>query len=472
MKIRSLLNRLFAAADGKRSLDAAAGGRRWEGGGWLSNINADVAAGSTTVRRRAAYYFRNNPHASRASDVLVTNIIGTGIRPQSQHPEPSTRDAIDVLFARWEAEADASGTLGFYGLQALGVRSLFEAGEAFIRFRPRLPDGLAVPMQLQVLDPAQIDPALHRDLGDGVRIRSGVEFDALGRRLAYHILPEPPGEPFPSTLTPVRMPAEDIIHVLQLLAPGQIRGLSWLLSVLLRLHDLDAYEDAQLMRQKVAAMFAGFIFDPDGTASAFSGDQENSVLKSGMEPGTLKVVPPGYDIKFSEPAEAGQSYEPFIKQQLRSIAAAVGITYEQLTGDMTGVNYSSARVALIEFRRRIEALQQHVVIHQLCRPVWKRFVDTAVLAGALPADAYERDPQAFYAVRWVPQGWQWVDPLKDVQADRLAVEAGFKSRAEVVAERGRDPDKVDAELAEDAGRAKTLGIATVFSTTPTREPSA
>ena len=209
--------------------------------------------------------------------------------------------------------------------------------------------------------------------------------------------PSVPGDPFNRALAPIRMDAGDILQVFEPLAPGQVRGLPWLAPVLLRLHELDQYEGAQLVRQKVSALFAGFLIDPDGNASsAFAGDTANGVMTSGLEPGTLKVLPPGYDIKFSDPAETGDNYEPFIDQQLRSIAAGLGITFEQLTGDMTGVNCSSARVALIEFRRRVEALQQQVIVHQFCRPVWDRFIGMAVLSGALPETAI-RAP-----VRWVP----------------------------------------------------------------------
>src|SRR5512132_3795063 len=124
----------------------------------------------------------------------------------------------------------------------------------------------------------------------------------------------------------VRIDASEIQHILEPLAPGQVRGLPWLTPVLLRLHELDQYEDAQLVRQKVAALFAGFLMDPDGNAStAFAGDTANGVMTSGLEPGTLKVLPPGYDIKFSDPAETGDNYKPFIDQQLRSIAAGIAL---------------------------------------------------------------------------------------------------------------------------------------------------
>jgi lambda family phage portal protein len=223
--------------------------------------------------------------------------------------------------------------------------------------------------------------------------------------------------------------------------------------VLLRLHELDQYEDAQLVRQKVASMFTGFLTDLDGNAAnVFSGEQANSILTSGLEPGTLKVVPAGYDVKFSDPAQTDNNYRPFVDQQLRAIAVGVGITFEQLTGDLTGVNYSSARVALLEFRRRIEALQQQVLVHQFCRPVWDRWLAWSVLTGALPQSAVGSP------VRWVPPKWDWIDPEKDAAAEQLQVAAGFKSRRQVIIESGLDPDRVLQEIAEERQAAAAAGV--------------
>src|SRR2546428_6390684 len=107
-----------------------------------------------------------------------------------------------------------------------------------------------------------------------------------------------------------RIPADQMAHLFLPLAPGQVRGISWLAPVLLRLHELDLYEDAQLVRQKVAALFAGFVVDPAGTGACFDGTTTTpGVLQTGMEPGTLKVLPPGVDVRFSEPAQVGDAVD-------------------------------------------------------------------------------------------------------------------------------------------------------------------
>lgn len=450
------LSRLVAVLRG-RSLDASAGGRRWDGAKSISNLNATVAAAGTTLRRRGAYYARNNAWLARGINALVANTVGTGIKPQSRHPDQGIRERLHVLWGRWCDAADVAGRTDFYGLQALAVRGMVEGGEAFVRFRPQPLGTGPVPLKLQMIAPDQVDATLNRDLDDHGRIRSGVELDGEGRRRAYHVLPNRPGDAVFTSYQPVRIPAGDMLHVFEALEVGQVRGLSWLAPVLLRLHELDAYEDAQLVRQKVAALFAGFLIDPEGSGAGFEGTRTGSILDSGLEPGTLKTLPPGYDIRFSEPAQVGDSAD-FVRTQLRAIAAGIGITYEQLTGDLTGVNYSSIRAGLIEFRRRVDSLRWSVIVPQLCQPTWEQFIRTAVVAGRIPSADFDRDPDSWLAADWHPPAWEWVDPLKDIAAEQAAVDAGFKSRSQVINNRGEDPEQVDRLRAADAERARRLGL--------------
>ena len=200
-------------------------------------------------------------------------------------------------------------------------------------------------------------------------------------------------------------------------------------------------------------MFAGFVTRLDSEASLMGVGpaDENGQAFAGLEPGTMQFLSPGEDIKFSSPADVGGTYEAFMRQQLRAIAVGMGITYEQLTGDLSNVNYSSIRAGLVEFRRRIAEIQHHLMVFQLCRPVWNKWFEMAVLAHKLPLDVCPD-------VKWIPQGFDWVDPLKDLKAQILAIKNGLKSRAEAVSEQGYDIEDLDREIAQDQARAKKLGL--------------
>jgi lambda family phage portal protein len=292
--------------DRRRSFDAAGGGRRWDGARTVDGLNGSIQAGATTAARRAGWYARNNPWVSAAVQSLAANAVGAGIKPRSRHPDAKVRNTLHSLWDRWTDRADAAGLTDFYGLQALAFRAMVESGESFARLRVA-EDVSPLPLAIDLLDREQVPMDLHRDIGAGARIRAGIEFDANGRRIAYHCYAHRPGDALaPLSLDTVRLPVGDMAHLFQPLAPGQVRGITWLAPVLLRVHELDQYEDAALVKAKVAALFTGFIRDPDGTVAGFNdGSGIGGVLQVGMEPGSLIPLPPGADIQFSDPADPG-----------------------------------------------------------------------------------------------------------------------------------------------------------------------
>lgn len=434
--------------------DAAGKGPRlsqWRSEG--AAINSLLSGNLNVLRDRSRDMVRKNPYAANVIDTIVSNCVGTGIKPQPKLKSAKLKQKLQKLWLDWTDEADTQGVCDFYGLQAMVCRAMVESGECLIRFRLRRPeDNLTVPLQLQILESDHLDITQDRLLPNGHVIRCGIEFNKLGQRIAYHLHKEHPGEHAFSAKQSVRIPASEILHIYKVQRPGQVRGEPWLSRVLLKLYELDQYDDAELVRKKTAAMFAGFItrLDPE---SNFMGEGEpnaQGVALTGLEPGTMQFLDPGEDIRFSQPSDVGGQYEPFMRQQLRAIAVGMGITYEQLSGDLTGVNYSSIRAGLIEFRRRIAMLQHHIVVFQFCRPVWLRWLAVAQLSKVLPS--IECD------VKWVPQGFDWVDPLKDQQAQQMSVRNGFKSRSEVISELGYDADDIDQEIADDTKRARGLGL--------------
>jgi lambda family phage portal protein len=327
-----------------------------------------------------------------------------------------------------------------------------------------------------VLEPEHLPVTLNTQADNGNVIRAGIEFDALGRRVAYHLYRSHPEDgalsPMPGLggLQTVRVDAGEIIHLFRPLRPGQIRGEPWLARALVKLNELDQYDDAELVRKKTAAMFAGFItrLGPEDNLVGEGVADQNGVAISGLEPGTLQILEPGEDVRFSQPADVGGSYSDFLRMQFRAVAAAMGVTYEQLTGDLTQVNYSSIRAGLLEFRRRVEALQHGVIVHQLCRPIWQVWMEQAVLEGALNLPGYARgnsqQRRSYLACKWIPQGWQWVDPEKEFKAVQLAIRSGLMSRSEAISSFGYDAEDVDREIAADNARADALGL--VFDSDP------
>jgi lambda family phage portal protein len=469
--LTTLKRRMFG---GTPLYDATGSGRRtlaWS----VSNVGAitALAFAQDALRAKSRDLVRRNAWAAAGIDSYVANAIGTGIKPQSMVPDSVLRESIQALWRDWCEAADAADLTDFYGVQALACRAMLEGGEALIRLRyRRSEDGLPVALQVQVLEPEHLPIQFNQDLSNGNLIRAGIEFDRLGRRVAYHLYKSHPHD---GTLAPmsgaggmdiVRVAAAEIIHLFRPLRPGQIRGEPWLARALVKLNELDQYDDAELVRKKTAAMFAGFItrLSPEDNLLGEGLADANGAALAGLEPGTMQILEPGEDIKFSAPSDVGGTYTEFMRQQFRAVAAAMGITYEMLTGDLSQVNYSSIRAGLLEFRRRCEAIQHGVIVHQLCRPLWRAWMDQAVLEGALTLAGYSRKKSAYQAAKWIPQGWQWVDPQKEFNAMKLAIRAGLSSRAEAISAYGYDAEDVDREIAADNARADALGL--VFDSDP------
>jgi lambda family phage portal protein len=442
--------------------------------GWqppLENINSLVASGGPRLLARSRELVVTNGYAANACESYTANLVGDGIKPSSLIEDGELRDRVQQLWLAWTHEADADGLTDFYGLQAMIAREMFVAGECFVRIRSRrTEDGLLVPMQLQLLQAEMLPFEKTETAPNGNRIRCGIEFDLIGRRVAYHFRRRHPGDStdrggsFMGAAIPetTRVPAEDVLHIYRPIDAGQIRGLPHVAPAMVRLFLLDQYDDAELDRKKTAAMFAGFISKnaPEDPLMGKVEDTGEGIGIASLEPGTLQVLLPGEDIKFSSPADVGGGYEAFQYRTLLSISASLGLPYHLVTGDVRQANYSSLRAELVEFRRRIGQLQHGVMAHQFCLPIWQRWLETAALSGALNLpDIAKAKP-----VHWIPPRWDWVDPLKDIQAQLLGIEAGLMSRRKAVEATGYDIEEIDRENAADQERAAALGLN--YSTSP------
>lgn len=333
----------------RRSYDGAGGGRRWRGQPDMPASLSAMHAARGPLARRARYLAANNALAASAVEAWVSALVGTGIKPQSAHADPDTRAALNLAWEAATDDMDADGLTDGYGLQAIMVRRMVVDGEAFALL---ITD--AAGFRIRLIDAEQVDPSLNRDLPEGGRIVQGIEFDAAGRRVAYHVLPERPGMPFAALpLNATRVPAENMVHLFRPETPGQVRGISWFAPVILRLADLDQWRDAQLVRQKVAAMLAGFVTSVDGSGQPFEGEQHGAALVGGLEPGTLKFLDPGQDVRFSKmPMILAQHVENLSVELFDPGVGAPVAFYRARTINHAGHLFAGARLGLAELFQR------------------------------------------------------------------------------------------------------------------------
>lgn len=444
------------------SYEGAKTGRRTDG--WLSSgtsANAEIIPQVTRLRERSRDLIRNNPHAAKALNVLVSNIIGAGITAQPNTGNDSLNQKITEIWNLWVSECDADEQLDFYGIQDLITRTMFESGECLVRFRARRPqDGMeSIPVQIQALEPDYLDISKNGATATGY-IYSGIEFDKLGTRVAYWLFNQHPGESLfaPARgLSSKRIPAEDVLHIYEKTRPGQIRGVPRLAPVILKLRDLDDFDEAELVRKKIEACFAAFVTQNEGADGPTLGNSTESDGKriESFEPGMVEYLKPGEDVKFGTP-NAATGYSDYVRTQLRIVAAGIGVTYEQISGDLSSVNYSSYRAGHLEFRRMVDALRWRLIIPSLCIPVYRRFIKLATSSGLISSENYSH--------KWTPPRFESIDPYKDANADKLMIRSGTLPLKDAIAAQGLDPDLTLQEIARTNELLDKLGI--VLDTDP------
>lgn len=437
-----------------QAYEGATQGRR--AAGWTapaSGPNRTLNGSLPTLRNRSRQAVRNNPWLERAISRNVTNEIGTGITPIFESPDPALNELLKNLWWTWTGQTDPEGALDFYGQLAQASRCRRTAGECFIRLRYRPPSwGLAVPIQLQVIEPDHVPESLNQDLPNGNRIIAGKEFSKRGRLVAIWAYPEHPqdGQGSLDMSRLIRIRASEIIHHYLPLRPGQVRGEPDIVPALLRARTYDSYEDAELVRKETRAPFTGFLqkeyigedgwaYDPV-TGEPLDGDDPLPEINA--QPGTIITGAMGESLTLFDGDKVGDGYADFQNQQLLAIAAGAKSLRELMTGDWSKINDRVYRAMIGEYRREIMMAQEHLCIHQICDRVGYWFTDAAVLSGAITAADYSLKYEEYNHRGWRPQRWPHINPQQDVEAIVKEIENDLTSLDQANAERGNTASEV------------------------------
>lgn len=465
----------IARAPHRRDFAAAALTRLTSG--WTSSntsANADLYRNLDVLRARSRDLCQNNSYAHRFLSMVAANIVGgTGIRLQArvydrpEQPDKGANDAIETAFDTWglRGACDVTGTLSWRDLQKLVITSVARDGEVLVRKIRGRSAGNAYGFALQVIDIDRLDTRLMRKPEKGnTEIRMGVEINAFGRPLAYWLRPYHPGDQWIAQGEVLsqheRVSADDIYHVRMTDRPEQLRGLPWMHAAMVQLQNLGGYEEAAVIAARVGASKMGFFTSPDGE-SPKDGESAEGVPFMSAEPGEFGTLPAGMTFENFNPDYPHAMYADFTKACLRGISAAWNVSYHGLSGDLTDVNFSSIRSGTLEERDQWIGLQQWF-IDAFVRPVYLDWLPSALAFGQVALANGAPLPLAklakFSAHTWQARRWQWVDPLKDMNANILAIENGLKSPQSIAAELGTEFEDVLQQIAAANEMAQKLGI--------------
>lgn len=430
------------AASTAMNYDAASKGRRTYGWKWPST-SADAAGQGAReqIRNLARDMVRNRPLAARAREVVIGKVVGTGIMPSVHAPGASERRKAQIEAAvrafLMTPQIDTLGESTLPMMQETAMGATFTDGEVLARRRwrdLRFNPGLTLPFQVEMLEADYLDQTV-RSNGENP-VEDGIEYGPTGRIEAYHLYSEHPGATRPRMLVrkSTRVPAADIIHVRRADRPGQLRGVSWLAPVMMTLGEISDYQEAQILKQRMAALLAGVIETEDGATAPNASPIEE------LSPGALVKVPTGNTISWTTPPKV-DGYGEFMTEATGVIAMGIGITRESLTGNLKGVNFSSGRMGHLVEDRNVQRWQQNIMIAQFCNGIERWMLEAWKLVASLP--------QVPFTLDWTAPRRPLIDPTKEIPAMIEEIDAGLSSRQRKQRELGYDPEVIRRERVAD-----------------------
>lgn len=418
------------------------------------SADADLEGDRRTLMARSRDLVRNAPIAGAAIGTTVTSVVGTGLILKSTIDRQTL--GLDEAEAKaWQAkterefrlwchskDADLTRHMDFYELQDLVLRTTLESGDAFTLLPMVKRQGAVYDLRVQILE---ADRVCNPSFGiDQVAILGGVERDAYGAPLAYHVTNRHPGDWVAAAagLTWTRVAAfggrtgrRNVLHHFVRLRPDQTRGVPMLAPVIEPLKQLDRYTEAEITAAVISGMFTvfvksgqGLLEDIAGTtgAAATSSSASNQVSKDfQLGSGAILDLQPGEDVQFANPGRPNPAFDPFVQAIYQKIGARLEIPHEVLLKHFNS-SYSAARAALLEAWRFFKSRRAWLV-SSFCQPVFEAWLEEAVAKGRVVAPGFFQDPairMAYCNASWIGDSPGQIDPLKEILAaeKRVALE--------------------------------------------------
>lgn len=431
------------------------------------STDGDLAVRLRLMRLRSRHLFKNEPYAKRFGRLIQKNVVGpAGVqltvlsKRNDSSPYRLTSEQAEEIQRRWKAwgcsrHVTSDGRMSWRQVQRLAAQTGAVEGETFVRINVSRANPYLISLKFMPAD--QFDEA-HNMNGVTTQIRMCVETEIeSGLRVNYWPLAADPGDPFGRRPGPrFRIPAGEMVHWYLPDFVNQSRGIPWLFSTIPQLNMLAAYAEAELVASRVAASKMGFFVPGEGTEYTGTGkDPATGQTITEAAPGTFEELPPGMKFETFDPQHPNANFSEFQKAMLRGVSAGADVSYHTLSGDLEGVNYSSARIGLLDERDTYSLLQDEF-ISGFCSPIFRTWLVAQATLGLIPLNPAEAE--TFDEFMWRPRRWTWVDPSKEVDAAAKAVELRIKSRTQICADMGDEFPQTAHELAEEQELLESLDL--------------
>jgi lambda family phage portal protein len=462
------------SAPAKRDYLAASKGRLYmDFKGSNKSADAEIRWSLRDLRNRSRDLERNNEYARRYLQLLQTNIVGeNGFRLQLKGRNiDGTIDMAgnNIIEAAWEdfcrlGGPTVDGKMSMTDLSNHVIRGMARDGEVFLHIvnKNYLRHGIGV----QIIEPDRVDDQMNETLRDGNQVRMGIELDSSTRRVAaYHVLVNNPGDyDYATTTTGTfrqRIPADRVLHVYVQERADQTRGVPWTVTAMPALKMLHGYREAELVAARVGAAKMGFFTSPAGDGFTADGYEDTFTPLYDAEAGTFHQLPAGVDFKAFDPTHPTTAFADFEKAILRGIAGGLGVSYTAIANDLEGTSYSSIRQGALE-ERDFYKTQQRFMIEHFIDPMFRLWMRHVMDFALIPINGPGKFEKFALGISWRARGFQWVDPLKEINAAVVGLQNGIISHTDIAATYGRDAEETFAQIQRDKEMAKIFGLTMAY----------
>jgi lambda family phage portal protein len=451
----------------RRSYAAARGGRLFSDFiGSSNSADSELRFDLEVIRNRSRELVRDNEYARRYMNLLKTNVIGENgfqLQLKAKNSDGSLDGAgntiIENAWKRWGrlGSPTVDGRMSWLDCQKFVVEGLARDGEVFVKILRgnKYRDGFG----LQFLEADLIDEKKNEVLQNGNQIRMGVEMDKAHRPVAYHVLTAHPGDRYyynSQSQKHLRVPADEILHIYMPTRTHQTRGEPFMVAAMSALKHMHAFREAEVIAARVSASKMGVLTSPGG--EEYVGDDINDTYQPviSASPGEFVTLPQGFDLRMFDPNHPNTGFAEFESAMLRGVASGLNVSYAALSNDLSSVNYSSIRQGALDERDGYRSLQMFIIQHFVER-VFREWLASAMDFGAIPIPASKFDKFSdntyFYG-----RGWNWVDPLREIQAAVVGLNNGVLSLSDISANYGRDAEETLSKIARDKELAAQFGL--------------
>lgn len=431
------------------------------------SADEEIKGALKVLRNRCRDLTRNNAYARRFISLAKANTVGDrGVTLQVKARNDNGamdnlgNDQIEIAWKRWGrmGQCSVDGKISWVDAQRLFIENLVRDGEVLVRL-VKYPNDFG--FALEFIESDLLDEEYNVTLPNGHRIRMGVELDSFNRPIAYHLFTAHPGDN--STMwmgkSYNRIPADKMIHAFLPERAMQTRGAPWMSPVIADLKMLNGYREAELVAARVGASKMGFFTSPTGDGFT-PDDTDNKVPIMEAEPGTFHQLPDGVQFQQFDPTHPTTAFADFEKAILRGIASGLGVSYTSLANDLEGVSYSSIRQGALEDRDQWKIIQDFLIQH-FVEPVYRAFL-LSIMQNAvinIPASRFDKFAEATV---FRARGFQWVDPLKEMNASVVGLQNGLLSMQDIANQQGRDVEEIFDQIQAEQEMAARYGLSMAF----------